>query len=108
MPTAAFSHLVTSSPYGFHFACEKLNDLMDVNEGSGAAELVRLSPKLYVDGLSAIQSDKILLRKLKLCSSSFTATLKRLQSRKIQIAMALDLNTSLSRLRYHAWDVFGK
>ena len=71
---------------------------MDVNEGSGAAELVRLSPKLYVDGLSAIQSDKNLIEEVKALLFIFHCYSEAsTKPEDKEIAMALDLNTSLSR-----------
>ena len=98
MPTVAFSHLVTSSPQGFHFGCEKLNDLIEANEGSSAAELVRLSPKLYADGLSAIESNKKWIEEVKVLLFIFHCYFEASpKPEEKEIAMALDLNTSLSR-----------
>tara|TARA_A100001035_G_C27683129_1_gene454078 strand:+ start:291 stop:839 length:549 start_codon:yes stop_codon:yes gene_type:complete len=73
-----------------------MNDMME--EGRGAEELVELSPKLYADGLSAMDSDKKWDEEVKALLFIFHCYAEASpKPEEKEIAMALDLNTSLSR-----------
>lgn len=96
MTASNFSHLVISSPHGFHFACEKLNDLVEIDQK--AEELVKLAPCLFTDGVSAVDSNKRWDEEVKALIFIFHCyTEAQPKPEDKEIAMALDLNTSLSR-----------
>ena len=92
-----FRQLVTSSPSGFHAACDRLNELLENSEA--AEEIVKMAPRLHSEGLSAMENgNKGWEEELKaVMFILYCYTESEVKPEDKEIASALDLNTFLSR-----------
>jgi hypothetical protein len=93
-----FGQLVTSSPNGFHAACDRLNVLLENEEA--AEEIVKMAPRLYSGGLGAMESGNNKKWEEELKAVMFILycyTESEVKPEDKEIASVLDLNTFLSR-----------